>query len=305
MKLDQLKASIENGKIGNSLLILQYSENSFVAHQYVKEIAKQKQLHINYLDSIESIERVNTDIFGLSNQIEQLELRVYSCDNFESISINLIKEVNLIIITKKISAAAKKIFESYIYEIPKLEDWQIKDYVYSNAEGIDRNNLDWFISICQNDIYRIENELDKLRLFNENERKFLFDDMVYQGAFSDSSNYNVFNITNSVTNRDMQTLAGTLKEIKSFDAEPLGVVTLLYQGFRKLIQVWLAKNPTQENTGLPSKMIYAINKSPRTYTKEQLLNCFLMLTNIDKQLKSGEIEIPWLIDYVICKCLTA
>ena len=116
---------------------------------------------------------------------------------------------------------------------------------------------------------------------------------------------NVFNITNAVTSKDKNALINALKEIKSFDAEPLGVVTLLYQGFKKLILVWLASNPTPDTTGLKSNVIYAINKSPRVFNKNQLLNIYQFLNSIDKKLKTGNLcDISHLIDYVICKIFT-
>ena len=100
-------------------------------------------------------------------------------------------------------------------------------------------------------------------------------------------------------------LTNALKEIKSFDAEPLGVITLLYQGFRKLIQVWLAKQATPESTGLKSNVIYALSKQPRVYDKQQLLKSFQLLNNIDKELKTGTLcDIKYVIDYVICRVLT-
>lgn len=301
MKIETLKASIEANNISDSLIVFHYEDVPFVAVQYVKEISRIRNLKVSYIEDITALEKSSEDIFGTSQTSS--DITVYKCDTFESISENLARQKDLIIVARKISAAAKKLFQPYIVEIPKLKEWQIKDYVYSSVPGIDSKELDWFIQTCHFDIYRIENELDKLKLFSENERKFLFSDMKYQGAFSDLSVYNVFNITNAVTSKDINNLINALKEIKSFDAEPLGIVTLLYQGFRKLIQVWLAKNPTPDNTGLKSNVIYALNKAPRVYSKEQLLNCFLMLTEIDKQLKSGKIEINWIIDYVICKCL--
>ena len=141
-------------------------------------------------------------------------------------------------------------------------------------------------------------------MFSVNEQKYMFDDMVNEGCFSDLSTYNVFNITNAVTGKDINLLHNALREIKNFDAEPLGVVTLLYQGFKKLMQVWLSNNPTPENTGLKSNVIYAINKSPRVYSKQQLLSCFETMTDIDRMLKTGELcEMKYLIDYVVCKVL--
>ena len=214
-------------------------------------------------------------------------------------------EKYLYIVVKKVEdKQSLKVFEEYILKLPKLEEWQIKDYVYSFIEGVDRKNLDWLIAAANKDIYRLENEIDKFRLFEPNEQKFLFNDMVSDGAFHDLSNFNVFNITNALTSKDYDMLKMALKEIESFDAEPFGVVTLLYQGFRKLIQVWLAKNPTTENTGLKSNVIWAINKQKRVYSKEQLIKAFLLLAGIDKELKTGNIDIKWLIDYLVCRILT-
>lgn len=302
MKFEELKSQIENRTVDNTLIIFKYEDVPFVAYQWCRAISKVLDKKLNFIESIDSIINSTVDIFGTSN-IED-GLRIYSCDEFNIRTNKLRSEHDLIIITKKIDKESENTYQEFICNLPKLEGWHIKDYVYSVAKGVSQKELDWFIQVCNNDIYRIENELDKLRLFNTDSQKFIFEDMKYDGAFKDLSTFNVFNITNAVTSRDMKTLVDALREIKSFDAEPLGVVTLLYQGFKKLILVWLASNPTSETTGLNSKMIYAINKSPRVYNKTQVLKAYQLLNNIDKMLKTGKIEIPWLIDYVICKILT-
>lgn len=302
MDIIELKTSIENKTLDDGLIIFVCKDNFFVPHQYVKEISLQKDKTIDYLDSIENLISGVPDIFGVSEVSEGI--RVFSCDELTNLNKEIRFEKDLYIITKKIDKVVKDEFKEFIVEVPKLENWQIKDYVYSNLDGIDTKELDWLIDVCGFDIYRLDNEISKLKLFSETERKYVFDSMKNEGAYSDLSAFNVFNITNAVTSKDINLLLSALKEIKSFDAEPLGVVTLLYQGFKKLIQVWLAKNPTPENTGLKSNVIYAISKSPRVYDKSQLLKCFLEMTDIDRKLKTGQIEIPWLIDYSICKVLT-
>lgn len=303
MTLQQIKTSIEQAAIGDELVIFNYEDVPFVADQYIREISKIKQLPIQYIENLDTIVSGFVDIFGASDVDDGI--RVYRTSEIETLPDKLKYEKNLYIIVNKIkdkTSAAK--YADSIVIIPKLEGWQLTDYMYSVAEGVDRKNLDWLIQAASSDIYRLENELDKFRLFSESERKFLFEDMLLDGGFKDLSSFNVFNITNAVTARDYQSLANALAEIKSFDAEPLGVVTLLYQGFKKLIQVWLAKNPTPESTGLKSGMIYAINKQPRVFSKEQLIKAFLLLTDVDKQLKSGNIDTKWLIDYVVCRVLT-
>lgn len=300
MNIQDVKTSIENKTINDDLIIFRYEDVPFVANQYINEIANIKNKKLIYIDNLSEL---NQDVFDIFNVNDNSDIKIYKCDNLEELGYNIKSQKNLYIITHKVDKDIITEYNDFILDIPKLEGWHLKDYVYSVAEGVDYKELDWLIDICNSDIYRIENELDKFRLFDVNERKYLLDDMKYQGAFSDLSCFNVFNITNAVINKDMVMLKNSLEEIKNFDAEPLGVITLLYQGFRKLIQVLLAKNPTPENTGLKSSMIYAISKN-RNYTKRQMLNNFLFLTNIDKMLKTGKIEIKWLIDYAVCKVLT-
>lgn len=302
MDITQAKQQVESNNLKDTFVIFKYKDVPFVAYQYINKIHTELELPINYLDNLDSLGVSQVNLFATTGTPKQIN--VFSCEELDYPNEKLKDQKNLFIIAKKISSKTQKLFSEFIVEIPKLEDWQIKDFVYSNLEGIDSKKLDWLISICNYDIYRLNSEIGKLKLFQPNERKYLFDNMVYEGAFNDLSSQNVFNITNAVTNKNISQLVNALKEIKNFDAEPLGVVTLLYQGFRKMIQVWLSKNPTPENTGLKSNVIYAINKSPRVYTKEQLLKCFLELTDIDRKIKTGNFDMNVLIDYVICKVLT-
>ena len=303
MTLAEFKNSIQQGAVGELPIIFLYEDVPFVADQYLREISKQKGRKLQYIDTLDGLGNRVPDIFGVSEVDDSI--RVYRVQELESIPEQFKYETNIYIVVNKLKDKQLLTqFEQNVIIIPKLEGWQLQDYMYSVATGIDTKQLDWLIEATGGDIYRLENELDKFRLFSEDERKFLFNDMLHDGAFVDLSTFNVFNITNAVTSRDMETLKYALTEIKSFDAEPLGVVTLLYQGFKKLIQVWMSKQPTPENTGLKSNVIYAISKQPKVYSKDQLLDSFLLLSGIDKELKSGNIDVKRLIDYVVCRVLT-
>ena len=303
MKIEELKEKIENKRLDDSSYIFIYEDVNFIPLQYINEMCRIREMNIEYIDSLSGVGSVANDIFGTTKSSNSIKVLI--TNELESISDKFIFETNTYVVVNKIKDKTNlERLSDCIVNVPKLEGWQIKDYVYSRAEGIDTKNLDWLIESCNEDIYRLENELDKFKLFSENERKYLFDDMLSDGAFVDLSNFNVFNVTNAVTSRDYEMLSRALKEIKSFDAEPLGVVTLLYNAFKKLILVWLANNPTPENTGLKSGMIYAIKNQPRVFSKEQLLSSYLLLTNIDKMLKTGYIDTSWLIDYLICRILT-
>lgn len=302
MTFIEFKDSIEQGKYDNRLYILNCEDCFFVADQYINAISNTVNKPVQYITDVKSLYTKTKDIFGVS-QLDN-NIKVFKTNDLSELDNSCKTQQNTFIVTTKLSKTVQEEFKQYIVNIPKLEDWCIKDYLYSNLEELNNKELDWLYDITNGDIYRIQNELDKFNLFNSEEKPYLFKDMKSEGAFSDLSSYNVFNLTNSIVNKDLVQLSNVLKEIKRFDAEPLGVISILYQSFKKLILVLLASNPTPESTGLKSNVIYAIKKNSTVYNKHQLLEIFKFLTNIDKQLKTGKIEIPWLIDYAICKILT-
>ncbi len=303
MTFEDVKKAIESNNIPDTPILFKFIDTPFIPFQYVQAIGKTLNKEIMYCDNLELLKSNSIDIFdrNLDNNI----IRCTYMDEVVKIP-NSIKSIKFFyLIAREYSKDIEEQYKSLIVEIPKLELWHIKDYAYSIAEGVDTKELDWLIDICHGDIYRLTNELDKLSLFDKSQRPYIFNDMKMQGAFNDLSNKTVFDLTNAIVKKDLVQISNCLQQIKSFDAEPLGVVTILYIQFKKLIQVWLHPNPTEASTGLKSNVIYAIRKSPRVYSQEQLLNAFIFISGIDKMLKTGMIEIPWLIDYVICNCLAS
>ena len=302
MTFEDIKKLIETNNIPDTPILFRYSDSPFIPYQYIQEISKLLNKEIDYIKDIASITSNSIDIFNETKSNNTI--RCLYIDEVDKLPKSLKNETHLYIIAKEYSQEVQDEYKTLIVDIPKLETWHIKDYTYSIAEGIDTKELDWLIEVCHSDIYRLTNELDKLCLFDKEQRPFIFKDMKVQGAFNDLSNKTVFDLTNAIIKKDLPQINSCLEQIKSFDAEPLGIVTILYNQFKKLIQVWLHPNPTEESTGLKSNVIYAIKKSPRVYSQNQLINAFIFISGIDRMLKTGQIEIPWLIDYIICNCLT-
>ena len=299
MNCKELKTRIEENTIINPFIIFVYSDNKFLANQYTQAIAKNLNKSIQYVDTLQPISASN-DIFNLQ---DDEFLRVYNIDKL-TLNEDFINEKNLIIITKNVDDKTKSLFIDNIVELPKLESWQIKDYMYSILKDVDVRYIDWLIDNCNNYIYRLQQEADKLNLFEGQEKNILFQSMVDDDAFIDISNKNIFNFTDAVMKKNKQSLIKIYEDIDSIDVEPLGVLTILYQNFKKLIQVWLNKNPTSENTGLSSKQIYAINKLPKVWSQKDLIEIFIFLTEIDYKIKTGLMPMPLLRDYLVVKILS-
>ena len=303
MKLEELKSDIENGSISDGPIVFIFKDSPFICYQYVNEISRVTHKSVNYLDDISEISDSSVDIFSMQDTYSN-EIKFYCADSIDFIPSGFRNSKYSYIVASKVDSKVKKEYEDLIITIPKIEDWQIRDYAYSTTSGVDNKSIDWIIDICKKDLFRVDNELDKLRLFDKEERQNFFNQMVSQNLFSDLSPYEVFDLTNAVSKKDLSVVAKVLYDIDNYDAEPLGVVAILLNQFKKLILVLLHPNPTENSIGLKNNVIYAIKRSGAKYSKEQLVKSFEFLCDIDRRLKIGEIDTKWLVDWIICNILT-
>lgn len=300
MELQELSNALKNNSNIESFYIFLNTENTFLSNQYIEEISKVKSLSISYVDELKSLVPDKNDIFGCDVTLSENTLYVYKTDEFVCNDISIKNVKNLIIVCNKIEKNTAELFKTFIIEMPKLQEWQIKDYVYSLADGVDHRKLDWLISICNKDIYRIDNELSKIKIFNKKDRDDVFNQFAEEGAFSDLSNIVVFDLTSAILKRDAKRTSEILEDIKNFDCEPFGVLTLLLNSFRNVINIQLSRDPSAVSLGMKPAQFYAIQKNNcGVYTKEQLVTIFELLSKIEFRVKMGELPVELLIDYMV------
>lgn len=306
MTIRELKSQIEAKTISDDLLIFKNHDTSnLIVNQYIQEIAKIKNLEIEYIDSLDPLLQNNMSLFYEDSVENDRNLRILRVDQYKysNRSINHLKNV-ILIINKFESEENEKQCQPFIVSIPKLESWQIKDWVYSLAEGVPTDRLDWLISICGNNIDRIRQTIEKICLFNVIERKYLFESMIQDGEFDDITSFGIFNYTSAITNKDLSSLAKIYKKIEAVDINEFGLLKILQQNFKNLLLVQLNTNPTPENTGIEAKRLWAIKKQPRVYSPEQLVTIFEFICDIDRQVKEGELPTEIMRDYITTKILS-
>lgn len=301
MLLEDLKEQIENSNIKQKFIIFK-GEKTFIARQYTNAISKILKRDIEFIEDINSILNDSFDIFDV--QEDSNTLRLFNIDTFTFNNPKLNQEEYLVIICKTVDKSTQELFKEYIVEIPELVEWQIKDYLYSIVDGVETKYLDWLINVCNKDIDRIQLEVDKLLLFEPKQRQKIFQQMVEDNALCDVSDKTIFDFISALVKKDVRLLREIYEDIDSIDIEDIGVVTLLYNNFKKYIQVWLQPNPTTENTGLSSKQIWAINKLPRVWSSDQLIDIMVLLTNMDYRLKTGAIPVNMIRDYLVVNLLS-
>lgn len=307
MTIQELKSQIEAGSVTSDLIIFKDTENNFISNQYIQAIRRLKNQEIQYLDSPLELIQDAWSIFGDEDTtLEDHTLRVIKSDSFNWSSSRIADLKNVIIVVSKFAdKSIEKLFEPWTVNVPKIEDWMLKDYVYSTTEGVAQKDLDWLINLCGKNRDRLQMELDKLNLFGVDERKYLFNDLIRDGAVDDLSSYSIFNFTNAITSKDLKMLMTIYKELDRVDVNEFGLLTILVKNFKNILMVQLTANPTPESTGIDGKQLYAIKRIPRVYSADQLVKIYQMLLDIDRQVKSGELPTDILIDYIVIKILSA
>lgn len=298
MDIKELKQQIETNTLSQPLLILKYKKNGeFIIQQYIKKIANNKNIDIIYIDNVEDIPKKS--IFAGS---WNSDLFVLKLDDMKDLPENISENITLIIVVKKIVSLIKKKYQSYVVEVPELEDWQIKDYISSKCEGLTEIQIEELFNTYKNDLYRLDIELDKLKLFNDQGTKY---NEFKNQLFTDVTNYGIFDLTNSIIQKDRNSLSKVYNDIEYIDVEPFGFMNVLISNFKKVIDVQLSKNPTEESTGLSNKQIWAIKKySCGYYSPQELSDIFMFLTDLDYKIKAGELDTKILIDLIITKIMT-
>lgn len=309
MNLRELKDSISKGTLGSPLLVFVWEGDCFLAKQYAEAIAKMRGQEIQYLSSFKEMVSLseNENVFG--DDFGDNILKVLKVDAFDEIADEGIRNVeNSIVICGKISKDSEDSFVKigdFIVRFPKAEAWQAKDYMRQMAKGLSKGSVDMIYESVGGDLFRIENELVKISCFPEDKQEAVLRDMVRSGAFDDVSKLTIFNLTNAIVKRDLQTVAEALSRLGSMDVDAIGLSTILHRNIKNIIDIQMNSKATPESLGMSVKQFKAIEYSCNKIRNEKLIEFLKFLDEFDFKLKSGCLDIPngSKIDYIACKLL--
>ena len=259
--------------------------SKFVANQYLHYFARKNDCTVK---PVEEIIQAKGSKFGSFENI----LYKYECEELnEFMSLSS----NIWIICDKVSKEVKKELDDNIVSIPKLEEWQIKDYITSISELTEdqANNIINFYK----DIVKVDIELKKLTIFKSN----MYEELIDQIIFNEERP--IFDITDALIKRDKNKLSAIIKDGID-DIEPYALLAILIKNMKLVIDIQLAKNPTAESVGISSKQFWAVSKySCNHYTRDELIYLYDMLTGIDLKIKTGGIDTSNVVNFIISKFL--
>lgn len=288
MNIQELKTKIENKSVGPEGIVF-IASNTFIPKQYITEISNIYGRPIHYAQTeAEIVERKS--LFGA---VISSDINVYITDTIDH-EIK-VKDFCYVICTKYVGDGV---------QVPKLESWHILDYLKTNSsELIPVSQLEQLAKACKDDIYHVDNELSKYRMFLEQEQKLIFNRLYESNQLERNFEGTIFDFTNALLNKDKSTLVKFYKDLQNYDIEPLGVVTIIYKQLRNIINVGFNTNPTEQNTGLSSKQIYWIKKNLSKYSSKYILESFQVICEAEKLMKEGTLTNSQLLDWVVVNLL--
>lgn len=280
-----LKKEIENNTLlldDSSFIIFKGKDISseFIFDQYSHVYANNNMLDIEVLDELADN---HINCFGVTN----CNLKIFKTEKLEYVPLNFEGWIYC-------KSVSKNIDENRIVELPKLEKWQLLDYISSKCKiSIEQATI---LVDTYKDLYKLDIESNKLIVFNNNMFNIIEDQLIQK------NDYVLFDLVNAILQRDKNKLK--LIYNSGLKVDTFAFLSLLIKNFRNVIDIQLARNATAESLGLSGKQFWAIrNYNCNKYSREELIYIYDLLTSMDLRIKTGKINTNKVQDYIVFKII--
>lgn len=296
------------------MIYLLYGED-YQIKKYIDEIKKE-----NNIDDM-NINRYELDAYNYKDVIMDME----SVSLFEDKKIVIIS--NALIFTSSKTTVDSIPFEKYIdnynpntiaifivngnlderKKVTKLirKKGVVKEFTISNNPSdiitsllddykMDNNAKNKFIELVGNDIYSINNELDKLKIYKGNNKNISLDDVI--NITTNNIEADLFKLMDAIIDGNKEKALEEYHNMLLYNTEPIQIIVALANKYRLMYQVkrLYKKGYTEGDIAKELKQnpkyIFVINKISRSYDEKYLLKQIKELADLDFNIKSGRVE---------------
>lgn len=287
--IKELKEKILVNNLEEITTLVFKDEVGFISKQYINKIAELKNLSIHY---IENYKDAMIDSF-ITNYLYVLDI-----DELDE-TIPQIK--NLIVVTKKIN----KNLEINHIEVPKLEEWMLRDYLKLHLNGLTDAEINYIFNLTKKDVYLLTNEMNKISAFTKTNQSLIFNNLLEENNYSYLFNINSFDLSNAIMKKDKDKIKGILSKSNSSDINIFQLISLLHNNFIKLSEVQMNPKTSADSLNITYKQFLAIKYNVNRYSNIQIMRNIEFLDSIDRRLKTGDLDIADkdMFNYVICNLI--
>lgn len=298
---------------------------NFYLNKIMKEIGLDEEKKINYDMNTSSISDILDEVSMISLFSSEKVVIGY---NFDISKINdndrdyLIRYLNnnnsndryIILIAGKVDGRSKdyKIFKDKfkIIDLLQVDNGKdiykyVEDYIKDRGYKIDKYNLDYLVELLGNDINNINNEIDKILLYLNDDQ--VISREVIDKLVSDNIDNIMYEFTNAVLDRDYEKIS---KMYNDFKIENVGydyLIGSLGNALRGALVIKILYNQGNSNSEIAKfigkKEFYVKKMIERLYNYAVDDLCMMIdkLGIIDREYKSGKSNIDMLELYLLGK----
>ena len=172
-------------------------------------------------------------------------------------------------------------------------DINFNEYVKDKTKGYKFSNSDisYFLSCMNEDIDRINNELDKLMMLKDEEKEITKNDidLIVIKKIDD----NIFDLIEAIIKKDKKRSLTIYNDIVNYGEEVFKIMISLANQIRLLLQVKILEKENDleiaEQLHLKNpKQLYFLRQKMSMYSKKELTDYLLKLAIMDEELKLGK-----------------
>ena len=289
---ENIKKIIEDLKI-NSEEIVKLDMNSSSINSLLVEASS-----VNMFSNRKLILCDNTSFLSSRDEINSKEdieeLIKYINNPFEDVYLVFILREETIDSRKKISKLISSVSKTYVCN--KIENYNLNNYLmdYIRKEGytISSRTVELLISKTSYELSVVMNELDKLFIYKDKDKKITEEDI--EKVITNNIETNIFDLTNAIINKERNKIDSLYKDLLKRKEDPLKLIITLSNQFRLYLQVKIMRNNGYSEKEItttlkehPYRISLALNNN---YSIEELKDHLEKLSKLNLDIVTGSVD---------------
>ena len=318
MTVQEVKNQIKTNKIKNFYIFT--GQESRVIDIYIDKIAECKKLEIQHINSISNVyskffnkSLVTKNYCYVLRDDKELLLQEKL---WQPLSVENVQGNNLVILVLTTIDKRSKFYNRFkndIVEFEHLPENILMKYIKKELP-LSENSCLKLIDICESDYNRILLELDKINLYanitytevNGNgadyDRAFL--DLVNQGVIYQPPKDAIFDFVDAALKGKVKQSFELLENCYGVSESNIVLLSVLYNNVKQVLQVQSCEsNDIAKTTGLTGWQIRNAKDKCGYYSIGDLVYFLKLIRNVEKGIKTGEIEESIAVEYVLVNML--
>lgn len=199
-----------------------------------------------------------------------------------------------------------KAYNDSIVSFERLNEQILSKYVHKEIDLSERSTR-MLIEICENDLSRIYLEIDKIKTYSECNKltyEASLTELINAGTIYEPPYDAIFDFVDAVLKRNIKLSYNLYRQCQDIGESNLVLLSVLYNNAKAVLQVQsCTSKDISKSTGLTGFQIKCAKEKCGRYKNRELVNMMRLIQNVEKGIKTGEIEEAISIEYVLVNCL--